>query len=182
MMVCPDCKTQNDVRYSYCKQCGTRLSKGKTRGFSERLRDKTRSTIDALKLRLNTTISGYLDKFDEPGKAKIAGFTVPERERETIRNALLSFQKRVDEKNHGDVDLEFQEWLRVLPERLQEEKCIICFGSWLNSEDNIVVCKHCNNGGHQNHLVSWLKTNDICPLCRKQLSYSELILIQTDRS
>ncbi len=58
------------------------------------------------------------------------------------------------------------------------EKCMVCALPIKDEEKNEkVYCPHCRNPAHENHLIEWIKLKGICPLCRKNLSQSDILSI-----
>lgn len=179
MKVCPNCNAVNEDTYKFCKDCGYDLSsrRDRLRGFSANVKMRANEKLDSIKKGLDSRISNYLQRLDDPAKIKIGNIRIPDSERDNIRNALVSFKSRMGTGSNPELSEEFQEWLDALPSRLEAEKCIVCFASWKDSLEDIVVCPHCQNGGHILHLKNWLNTKPECPLCRQRLTPRELIKV-----
>jgi rRNA maturation endonuclease Nob1 len=50
----------------------------------------------------------------------------------------------------------------------QISKCMVC-NTELSQRDDVVLCPHCHNLAHRNHLIEWLRTKKRCPSCGKDL-------------
>jgi hypothetical protein len=48
------------------------------------------------------------------------------------------------------------------------ESCMVCRHP-VKEGDSILVCPHCHSQAHKNHLLKWLRTKPICPMCRGKL-------------
>ncbi len=87
-----------------------------------------------------------------------------------LENARTTLGSSENEEEIASV----QEYLDTLPERLQEENCIVCMRPLKYSTENIVLCPHCERGGHRSHLMTWLERSTICPLCRSSIDKNDL--------
>ncbi|MHA2295584.1 MAG: hypothetical protein ACXAEU_21815 [Candidatus Hodarchaeales archaeon] len=59
----------------------------------------------------------------------------------------------------------------------ERQVCIICKGS-LEDTGGVASCPHCHLLSHEKHLLAWLKFKEQCPLCRRALDPSQLVLIK----
>jgi len=58
------------------------------------------------------------------------------------------------------------------------EKCMVCALPIKDDQENEkVYCPHCRNPAHKKHLIEWINLKGICPLCRKELSNSDILSI-----
>lgn len=173
--LCFNCQSINPEYAKFCVRCGTSLDglKGKLKGLQKRIQHQSKEMIDNFRVNLDNQISDLLKQVDEKKEFKIKNYTVPENRKETIRNALVSFQSKIGTEESE----EFKEWMDNLPEMLEDQKCIVCFTSW-KTGDQIVVCKHCKSGGHRAHLYDWVKRSNNCPLCRQTISASGLLSVK----
>jgi len=55
---------------------------------------------------------------------------------------------------------------------MQDNVCCICLNK---KSDKIIKCKYCNNEFDKICLDKWLKKNNNCPLCRKNISENDQI-------
>ena len=168
----------NDKEINFCPQCGSNIGGIKTKlaGFKRRAEFKIQDKITQVKSSVDTQIAQYLEKIDNQEDVTIAGKSIPENRKESIRNALIGFQSRLG-TDQVEVSEEFNQWLKDLQSRLDEEKCIVCFQKWTRLNETVVICKHCRSGGHQNHLFGWIEEKKFCPLCRQSLTKRDLISI-----
>lgn len=177
---CKKCKELNPSTASFCSECGNSLRglKGNLNAVKRRIMYQTRDKIDEIRNNLDTEIKGYLAELDKNKQLKIGGFDIPDKSRETIRNALINFQQKVGKTDDIQERQEFKQWIDALPERLENETCLVCFGSWKNSTENILICPKCQSGGHQTHLIDWVKSHRSCPLCRQPIRSTDLLLVK----
>jgi Zn finger protein HypA/HybF involved in hydrogenase expression len=52
--------------------------------------------------------------------------------------------------------------------------CMVC-NLHLKRSDPIAWCPHCGNPAHKNHLIRWIETKRICPMCGQHLDELELV-------
>lgn len=52
-------------------------------------------------------------------------------------------------------------------------QCSVC-RSKMNSSESILVCPHCSNSAHSNHIGEWLKIKGVCPMCRNRLVLNQM--------
>lgn len=178
--ICPNCSAENLQNARYCQNCGKSLSglKGKIGAFKQRMEYQAREKYDIVKGKVDNKISEYLVELDTP-EPKIRNRKIPDSKRDSIRNALLSFQDKM-----GTVQTqptaEFNVWLNDLPNMLDDQKCLVCFGKW-ETDDDIVVCVHCQSGGHRTHLENWVTSKNLCPLCRQNISKRDLLTVKLNK-
>ena len=79
---------------------------------------------------------------------------------EALENAKKKLQTSEIEMEESDIKA-LEVYIETLPERLQEENCIVCMKSFKDSTETIVVCPHCERGGHKSHMVFWLEGSNI---------------------
>jgi len=178
MGYCDQCNAELVPEAKFCSNCGSEVSlRHKLSGLSHRLKYQTVKTIDQFKQSLDNQITTYLKQLNSDEDVRIAGIRVPESRRAGVRNAMESFQNKFLEGNPLE-EAEYNQWIADLPKRLENHNCIVCFSSWDQSDSGkIVVCPHCNSGGHEDHLSTWIKNKNYCPLCRERVSFSEFIRI-----
>ena len=179
LKTCPNCSAENLEKARYCHNCGSSLTrlKGRIGALKQKIEYRTREKLENIRNRLDSQINNYLLRLDKPEEFKIGSVSVPETKRDDVRNALLSFQEKIGGSLHVETSEEFQQWLKDLPNMLDQQKCLVCFVNW-KINDEIVVCKHCQSGGHRDHLENWVVSRNLCPLCRKSISRSDLILVE----
>ncbi|MHA2502851.1 MAG: hypothetical protein ACXAE3_08280 [Candidatus Kariarchaeaceae archaeon] len=176
---CAQCNAELVPNASFCNECGAAIS-WKTRALSwgTRLKHKTVQKLDEFKVKMDHQVSDYIRRLDSGERVTIRGYNIPEWRRGTIRDAMQSFQDRYlegDATQEGD----YQQWMDDLPQRLEEHNCIVCFIKWNDADlGNIVVCPHCQTGGHRNHIADWIKSKRYCPLCREDVTFREYILLK----
>jgi hypothetical protein len=160
----------------FCVNCGKNLGGVKTKfnALKRKMSHQAKEKLERLRISLDSKINQYLHSIDQQDGLKIGNVSIPDSKKESIRNALLSFQERIAVE--AESTTEFQEWLKDLPERIENERCIVCFGKW-EKTDELVVCKHCQSGGHKDHLEKWILNQNSCPLCRQGLNKNDLIVI-----
>jgi len=145
--------------------------------MKKRLQFRTQEKIDNLKQNIDMQISQYLRQFDNNEPVTIGSVTVPQSRRTGVENAMRSFQDKYLEGSPNQTSA-YDEWVRDLPNRLEDHKCIVCFSSWSpDDQDDIIVCPHCNTGGHRSHIENWIRQYHYCPLCRSEVTYSQFIQI-----
>ncbi|OLS20126.1 MAG: hypothetical protein HeimC2_38710 [Candidatus Heimdallarchaeota archaeon LC_2] len=178
MNICKNCSFQSEKEINFCPQCGSNLGGLKTKftAIKKRVEFNIQEKISKVKTSVDNQINQYLEKIDSQEEVRIAGKTIPENRKESIRNALIGFQSRLG-TDQEEISEEFNQWLIDLQSRLDEEKCIVCFQKWTKSNETVVICKHCRSGGHQNHLFGWIEEKKFCPLCRQSLTKRDLIEI-----
>ena len=181
LITCNNCNFQVSDNNKFCSNCGQNLGGMKTRlgSMKKRLEHNVRGKVNQVKESLNNQIAGYLSKIDNDQELVVKGVKVPEHRKIGIRNALLNFQGKLGHENYTDE--EFSAWMEDLDARMDEEKCIVCLQKWVETTTNVVICKYCQSGGHQDHLTAWVKQNKFCPLCRHSLRETELISIDVTR-
>ncbi|MHA2250397.1 MAG: RING finger domain-containing protein [Candidatus Kariarchaeaceae archaeon] len=176
---CKNCDADNLIKARFCQQCGYGLTglRGKISAMKQKIEYQAKEKIEEIRKGLDGRIQEYLHRLDDSEEMKVGSITIPESKRDTVRNALLSFQDRIGGDQEVELSEEFQHWLNDLPQRLDQQNCIICFSKWQEQED-IVVCRHCQSGGHRSHLDNWLVSNHICPLCRATITKRDLITVK----
>lgn len=179
-MYCRNCGFELRANAKFCQSCGHSLDglKGKIDGYKKRITFQSKEMVGSFRENLSNQINKYLNSISKGDPLEIRGIIVPEKRLDTIRNALVSFQNKFGSKSNEEVSQEFQEWLDHLPEMLEDQKCVVCFGPW-NSGGRIVVCKHCKSGGHKPHIEDWVDQRRLCPLCRETIKKSDLFEIST---
>jgi hypothetical protein len=174
--LCRYCQSSNPDIAQFCVNCGKNLGGVKTKfdALKRKMSHQAKEKLEGLRTSLDARINQYLNRLDTNDDLKVGNVSIPDSKRESIRNALLSFQERIG--GEPETTLEFQEWLKDLPERIENERCIVCFGGW-GKTDELVVCKHCQSGGHKVHLEKWIINQNSCPLCRQRLNKNDLITV-----
>ncbi|MDH5403150.1 MAG: hypothetical protein OEZ01_02050 [Candidatus Heimdallarchaeota archaeon] len=174
---CQYCGNNSIKDANFCSSCGNSIkgTKGIISGTMKRIKHQTNQFKDNFKTNLAQKIADYQYRLETDEIVHIGKISIPENKRQTIQNALLKFQVKLG-NNEVELSDEFHQWLEDLPNRLEEEKCIICFQQ-LNKTDKIKVCKHCQSGGHSDHITGWIINNRFCPLCRSEISSTDLIEI-----
>ncbi len=185
---CPSCGHLLQKGVKFCTQCGKPLNfnawiKVAKRSIKERF-EITKKRFNEKVEQLNERLSTLQANIQDPNY-KILGRTLNYRQKETLTNAIRRIQERIATSTNQEELTEAQEWLDLLPERLDQEKCFVCFKK-LSPDDanNLAVCPYCEHGGHYDHFVSWLTQKNICPLCRNNLTVRQLkrvrIIRETD--
>ena len=65
-------------------------------------------------------------------------------------------------------------------EREEDIKCNICFDT-INTNLICPIKLHCNHSFHVNCIKQNLENNqDVCPMCRSELSYGDKLIIESD--
>ncbi|MFX0094512.1 MAG: hypothetical protein ACFFBD_22445 [Candidatus Hodarchaeota archaeon] len=90
-----------------------------------------------------------------------------------IQEVLKVFRERLASKPSEEEIAEIHEYMEALPERLKEDRCLVCFQSLTG---RVLICPECKRGAHEDHMLKWLKTKPICPLCRRPVSPETLEL------
>ncbi len=174
---CLECEYENPDYANFCVNCGNNISGTKARfmRLQKRLTHKSKDWIQDIRNSIDNRINGMLYQMDTNQQFKIGGINIPDNRKNTIRNALNSFQSKYGTEE--EVSEDFKIWMDNLEDMLEEQKCIVCYSNWKKNDD-IVVCKHCRSGGHKEHLFSWVMNNNNCPLCRQNLTSTGLIKIE----
>ena len=177
MIACSNCNLQVPSNHKFCSNCGKNLGGVKSRlgSMKKRMEYNVRSKVNQVRETLDKQISEYLSQLEKNHELVVGGIKIPDKRKIGIRNALMSFQSKLDHESFTDE--EFSVWMKDLQSRMDDEKCIVCFQRWVDTTTKVVVCKYCQSGGHQEHLSDWVRNNNFCPLCRHSLREAELISI-----
>ncbi len=134
----------------------------------------------------------YTDKVKDVLLSKLEGFNVlPPIEKlrnqlellhekypnDKVRKVNLALENLIEllRENSKLGEIEYNEWLENLDKRLEENICVVCFQGLTESDiGDIVICPHCQAGGHADHLLRWVNDKHTCPLCRSTLNSNEL--------
>lgn len=54
------------------------------------------------------------------------------------------------------------------------KKCTVC-SSWLYEGEEILLCPSCHAQGHRTHLLEFLKTKGLCPICNQKMFAHQLL-------
>jgi len=176
-MNCPDCNRSNQEGANFCSYCGRSLSgtKGKLMGYFKRAKHKANTLTQNTKVHISSDLGNFIEKIESNGITVGSRRLGKQKTHEVIRH-LSGLRKRISPADFNSVD-EYNEWITNLDERLGSDSCIICFQKW-SANSQIVVCKYCYQGGHLEHMTSWLNSRNSCPLCLEPLTAKDLLMVE----
>ncbi len=181
-MQCLNCNIRIELTTAnFCPECGASLkgTKGKIVGFIKRAKHKAGIITQNAKTGIGTRLDNYITNLQTNGLS-VGGRKLSEDQSRKVISHLSKLRSRID-RSDFDSDEEYSQWISALDERLGgDDKCIICFQKWSDTK-SISVCKYCYQGGHSEHMISWLSTRNSCPLCLEHLERKDLLLVKIEQ-
>lgn len=199
-MECPSCGEiiSNDVKY--CRFCGLSMNseerdinkkgsnveliekkyksfKTQLQNLSKQIMNKATPVIDTFKTKTYLTIDSWIKRLNDNEPIKIGNFHVlSEKNRKNLANSLQTLSKSFESNTEDTIwnREEKIEWEDNLEIRLAGENCLVCFQP-LKAGERVSICPLCGYGGHENHMIEWLKIKQNCPLCRESITKESLI-------
>ena len=168
---CPFCERSIPEVSVFCPYCGKRIKDiQNTTDISSNLETGWQKSLKKIKRQVSTFI-GSLEKKVENSNS----FSYVNKQR--ILNLLnqLQFQEQNDIKEDAN---ELSDWVKKVEEAISGDKCIICLQKFeiIGEEKlSVALCPSCNYAGHPNHFRTWLETKNSCPMCKSELSKSNLL-------
>lgn len=173
-MECTSCGHDNIDKARFCTNCGASLKglSGRIKGLTQKFVHQTNKTVEEYRHKADKKITELLSRMDA-NEAYIGSYKIPDSRKPVVRKALLRFQEQIGGGSPHD-EMSYEKWISNLPSMLEGQKCVVCFSNF-DKTDDLLICPHCETGGHKEHIISWVEQSRQCPFCRQSLIISQLV-------
>jgi rRNA maturation endonuclease Nob1 len=173
---------------NYCNHCGGSLKRNsgdKISSVANWFQQTKEKILENNKPRINrarTSVLGGLDKLidsiKDPNNLHFGGKELSPKYREKLAKTLDALKEKIVTPpiTGEEVESLTQEEIKAeeliteeLISQLRNDRCIICYADFQDQENiSVLICPQCGQGGHFNHLESYIKSNNgQCPVCRQ---------------
>ncbi|MFW9927844.1 MAG: hypothetical protein ACFFD1_00465, partial [Candidatus Thorarchaeota archaeon] len=187
---CKYCGKSNDNLNKFCFNCGNELDVINSKKnsdlpkFIENMKTKfiitSKPKIDKMRSSVLQGIDKLIADVNDPRQLRVGSKELSPKYREKLARSLAILKEKISDNSGKNVfnekesitNLEAEEIIEEeLLQQLKNDRCIICYGNFnqeMTNGSKILVCPNCGQGGHIDHLETYIKTNQgKCPVCRQ---------------
>ena len=195
LLYCKHCgKEISNLDSNFCNHCGGLLKEDSSEKFSsvgtwfqqtkEKILTNSKPRIEQARTSILSGLDKLIESIKDPDNLNFGGKELSPRYREKLATTLAALKERIQisptdgtepEKLNYD-EIQAEELLtEELINQLRKDRCIICYADFKDLESvSVLICPHCGQGGHYNHLEAYIKSNDgQCPVCRQKSIFNK---------
>ena len=125
-----------------------------------------------------------IESIKDPNNLNFGGKELSPKYREKLAKSLAAIKEKIqptslsgeESESLTEEEIQAQEIISdELLNQLKNDRCIVCYGDFKDQENlSVLICPQCGQGGHSNHLESYIDSNNgQCPVCRQKSDVSK---------